>query len=491
VDPTPIFIVPQYKYDVFISYARGIDALTGWVSTFEQKVKGWLAEKLPGGSANVFLDQGEIGVGPLTPAFEAALSSSAILLIVLSNRWPERDWCQQELTAFVRAVGGPENARERIALVRIEDVKQERLPKILRDCHSYDFFTIHPTKKVTLIYGLPEFPEFEENYLLTLLELVGEENRPGLVTRLTELKGAHHGGPDVKQNIEGDLPTIFLADSTPDLNRDRANLRRHLEGKGFRVVPIRSFYHAPPNFAQEVRQLLTQSKLFIQTVGPFRYEKTDAFPEGYEVWQRQQAVELKGKDVLFWRRPDLWMEDVEDAAHREFVFAEDVIKCDLEPFKINIDKKLREIDSRRSHTPEQLRGRIVLVDANHSDNKVGQDVGMKVEELGLQMELGDIYADLLSDGASLFDTVVSNSLDGLIVVYGQCPQGWVRQQMDEWRRLALRLKGKSPVCAIYLGPPEAKQPLDSRPARFSLIDFREEKQLRDFVREVAERKILR
>src|ERR1700746_1527343 len=147
-----------YKYDVFISYPRAIDVLTGWVSKFEQSFEGWLKEKLPGGTANVFLDLGEVGVGPLTPTFEAALSSSyasAILLIVLSNRWAERDWCQRELSAFVKAAGGPENAQERTALVRIEDVKQDRLPQVLGNCRCYDFFTVHPTKKITLTYGLP------------------------------------------------------------------------------------------------------------------------------------------------------------------------------------------------------------------------------------------------------------------------------------------------------------------------------------------------
>jgi TIR domain len=151
-----------YKYHVFISYPRAIDVLTGWISNFEQKLTGWLNAKLSGETANVFLDLGEVGVGPLKPAFRAAVSSSAILLIVLSNRWLERQWCQEELAAFIDAAGGPSRALERIVLVRIENVKQDRLPVGLRNCRCYDFFTIHPTRKVTLMYGLPEFPELNQ-----------------------------------------------------------------------------------------------------------------------------------------------------------------------------------------------------------------------------------------------------------------------------------------------------------------------------------------
>src|SRR5262245_19068509 len=131
----------DYKHDVFISYARINDSDTGWVSTFKQKLEDTLKAKLPGGTAKVFLDLAGVGVGPLETAFGEALSSSAILLIVLSNRWLERPWCQQELEEFLKTAGGPTIAQERIALVRVEDVKHDRLPAILRNCYVYDFFT--------------------------------------------------------------------------------------------------------------------------------------------------------------------------------------------------------------------------------------------------------------------------------------------------------------------------------------------------------------
>src|SRR6266699_2473029 len=108
------------KHHVFISYARLNDAHTGWVSAFKQRLEGLLSEKLSGGVANVYLDVGEVGVGPLKPEFREALSESAILLIVLSNRWTERTWCQQELATFVETADGPVNAQKRIVLVRIE-----------------------------------------------------------------------------------------------------------------------------------------------------------------------------------------------------------------------------------------------------------------------------------------------------------------------------------------------------------------------------------
>jgi hypothetical protein len=471
----------SYKHDIFVSYARVNDALTGWVSSFKRKLEGKLREKLPGETAQVYLDVGEIGIGPLKIELREAVSSSAILLIVLSNCWLERSWCQRELALFVEAAGGPSKAQERIVLVRIEDVKQNRLPAVLRDCRLYDFFKVHPTRKVTLTYGLPEFPELESDYLISLLELVGDEDRAGLVTRLRELIRPE----DKDDGPDDDRRMIFLANCTPDLNRDRSTLRRHLEDKGFQVVPTGTFYHAPSRYEEDFRQLLAKSVLFIQIVGPFRYEPTDHFPDGYEFWQLAQAREVKRGDMLRWRRPDLLGDGVDDDAHRKFVFADDVTQCDLEEFKVILDDKLREIDSRRTRPAED---RIVLVNAAVSDNKMAEGVGTKVEDLCLEMNLGSIYADVVGEQSSLFDVAKNNPCDGLMIVYGECEDKWVRRQMIEGRSAALLLKQKVPICALYIGPPADKPILEPRPARFGVINFRQEDQLRNFVRDVAERK---
>jgi TIR domain len=483
----------QYKHHVFISYARVNDALGGWISSFKQKLQGKLREKLPGERAEVFLDLGEIGIGSLQSELQEAVSASAILLVVLSNRWLERSWCQQELALFVQSAGGPSKAQERIALVRIEDVKQSRLPEVLQNCRAYDFFKVHPTRKVTLTYGLAEFPELESDYLISLLELVGDEDRPGLVTRLVELIGPREGGRNIGViEQEDERRVICLANCTPDLNRDRSTLRRYLEDKGFQVVPAGTFYHAPPRYDEEYRQLLAKSTLFIQIVGPFRYEPTEQFPAGYEVWQLEQARQIKRVDVLRWRRPDLLSESVEDDVHREFVFADDVTKCDLEEFKMIVEDKLREIDSRRSRpiTPEDRR--VVLVNAATSDYKMAEAVGTRVEDLCVEMNLDrSVYADLVGERSSLFDVARNNPCDGLMIVYGECEDKWVRRQMMEGRSAALLLKQKVPVCALYVGPPEDKPPLEPRPARFGLINFREDDDLRNFVRHVAKRKVER
>ena len=114
------------SYKIFISYPRVNKTHKDWVSAFRQDLEDTLKEKIPKGRADVFLDTREVGTGPLDESFRNALRESQILLVVLSNRWLDSPWCHSELAAFVEAVGGPEKARSRIVLARVEDVTKHR-----------------------------------------------------------------------------------------------------------------------------------------------------------------------------------------------------------------------------------------------------------------------------------------------------------------------------------------------------------------------------
>jgi hypothetical protein len=90
---------------------------------------------------------------------------------------------------------------------------------------------------------------------------------------------------------------------------------------------------------------------------------------------------------------------------------------------------------------------------------------------------------------SCADVAKNNPCDGLMIVYGECEDKWARRPIMEARSAALLLKRKVPICALYIGPPADKPPLEPRTARFGLMNFGEEDQLRNFVRHVAERKV--
>jgi hypothetical protein len=474
------------RYDVFISYPRISDFFKQWVSTFARDLEDKLREKKNGGRAEVFLDTGEVGIGPLNPTFREALADSAILLIVLSHRWLDSPWCHLELQAFVDAAGTPEAARSRIALVRLEDVQKHRNNLTLGDAEwgdllgglrEYDFFTIDRARNVTLVYGAPELPHLRSDYLITLLELVGDPNRAGIVTSIMDRA-------PVQQARRDNRPKIFLADGTPDLNKDRRLLRDYLDANGYNVVPNKSFYNASPQLLGDIQELLRSSCLFIQVLGRFRFDPTEAFPDGYEAWQLAQARQLKGPEILRWRRPDFQELDIEERTHRSFVFAENVIACDLPDFKASLTGKLNEIQNRIKQNGKVLdsdAAKRVLFNVTNADNTFGETLGAQLEDLAVNAQLGGVYADLVSEQSSLYDIAQNNIWHGLVIVYGQGQQEWALEQMRQARSAALADKRKP--CRIYLRPAD-KRPPEPRPVRFKLIRDGAEDELLAFLREV-------
>jgi TIR domain len=467
-------------YNIFISYPRVSKGITTWVSAFRQDLEDKLKEKLSDREAKVFLDTRDIGIGPLDTLLKDALRETDIFLIVLSHRWFDSVWCQLELAAFVDAVGGKEKARARIVLVRLDDVKKHRNDlnlgnvnwgDLLGGLHEYDFFTIDPTHKVTLILGVPDFPQLRRDYLLTMLELVGDENRPGLAFNVT--------------NRPDNRPRIFLADVTPDMSKDRRMLKDYLDAEGFCVVPTRSFYHAPPNYEREVLELLNTAQMFIQLLGAFRFETTNNFPDGYEEWQLRLARQSKARGILRWRRPDVVAAAVEDAEHRRSVFADDVIACDLQDFKVTFKSKLSEINNKINRddgediNPDEKR---ILVNVTNADSEFGRILGTKVEALALQNNLRRVSAELVSDYSSLFEIARSNVWHGLVIVYGEGQQEWALKQMHQARRAVLDKKGAP--CRVYLRPKE-KHPPEPLPVIFRLIRDGAEAEIEQFLKEVA------
>jgi hypothetical protein len=78
--------------------------------------------------------------------------------------------------------------------------------------------------------------------------------------------------------------------------------------------------------------------------------------------------------------------------------------------------------------------------------------------------------------------------DGLIVVYGEITEQWVREQLRQWRKILYRRDKPLRALAVYEGPPSAKQPLGMRLPRMHVIDCRrglQQEKVQSFLNELA------
>ena len=136
--------VPEYEYDVFLSYSRKNNNnpfLKKWVSEFKKDLTDLVDEQTAGnGTFAVFIDETEISGNQATPdRIDEAIDRSAILVLVMSQAYLESKSCQLELVRFfsleTRDSWKPDWP---VFVVRYDDVGRRIWPERLK-CLNADY----------------------------------------------------------------------------------------------------------------------------------------------------------------------------------------------------------------------------------------------------------------------------------------------------------------------------------------------------------------
>ena len=294
----------QFECDVFVSYATVnnqpmAEGKPGWVTSFRDVLKKNLDEGLGRRNAGeVWMDDKLRGNEPFDEQLRGKVSSSATLLVILSNGYLQSKWCRRELDIFVEAAGGERGASGRIFLVHYEPLSPTLWPTALRglSTEKYRFFKQERDGATPIPLGYP-IPNPEESdhasFYNRLRDLV-----PDLTRRLNDVapRGealvAREDG--AKLLIAPTVSAVFLDEVTGDkLFDQRQLLKSHLEQSDLRVLPTR-FYGR--SLTSEMDDELSGCTLYIQMLG--------RFGGGYEAIHHERAI-AKGLPVLRWRSRDL------------------------------------------------------------------------------------------------------------------------------------------------------------------------------------------
>jgi hypothetical protein len=265
---------------------------------------------------------------------------------------------------------------------------------------------------------------------------------------------------------------VFLAESTPDLNSYRDQIRRHLEQEEIGVLPDAFYDRAPAAFETAMKADLDRSLLFVQLLGQYTTPKTSDLPMGYEGLQLELARRAD-KPLLRWRDPDI---DLGTVQAPEFLEEHDVIAMPFEEFKGELVNRIRRLDLFRDRE-EIISGEpFTLIRACPDD----LDVANRITEIFMEYQVGfdivdnDDFANLAADGEyqahalltrlrlrpsrhvlvalhTKFDSFVKISgIQGFLVIYGQCGREWTKLQLRNIRKIGIRQKRNPPVCAVYI-----------------------------------------
>jgi hypothetical protein len=386
--------VPQYKHDIFVSYAHvDNEPLTGaetrWVTNLITGLKPLLGQKLGRADAyTLWMDYELRGNEALTPHILEQLQDSAILLLILSPGYVASDWCCRELSTFVARVG---KGAGRVFVIEREPLER---PAELQDVLGYKFWVKneanHPR---TLGVPRPNHEEFE--YFQRLDELARQ-----LAEKLKYLRAqggtasiaASARSPDMPSSVP--RATVFLAEVTDDLQELRAEVERYLQQQNVRVLPG-TFYYFPT--AEALRQAidtdLQEATLFVQLLSPALPRRPPGMSTPQMQYAAAQAVE--GLPLLQWRDRRIDMATITDLTQHAFLDAATVVATGIEEFKQYIMQQLDAIEARRleeeKRKQEAYLKRTIRTASLTQDTLVFINTGP--EDLSLAREIGDMLKE--------------------------------------------------------------------------------------------------
>lgn len=472
--PAPTVPIPNKPPLIYISYAT-IDNESGWIDALAKNLRSELAQRI--GSRDrfsLFLDKSADSEVPnLPPEVLAHLEKAAFFIPVVSPSYVASDRCKRELNTFIRRIDGPIDGCVRvIERLRIDDDKR---PASLYNIRPYRLWQYKEGKTRPRILGHPSLnPERDSLYFDQVFDLSDDlaEMIKFIVTKST------HDQCPLKSF--GTWQTIFLADVTEDLLGIRDQLERYLVESGFRVFPEQEIPQTDSErYQTAVYKMLEGCHVFVQLLSE-QAGKTRTLAEGICRLQ-YEAAKKAGKVILQWRNPNLKVNGVLHSGQKRLLSKASVLAVAISEFKEQVLKRARfkpiKYDASTSATFSS--GALVFLNADKTDKHHAEQVA----ELMAQREVAYAFPVWEKDGPDLLrdmEDFILNS-DGLIVIYGNVHNTWVKKQLLYCRNLIYRREEPLKAIAVYEGPPPNKPAINFTIPGLKLIQCHERLDEQKFV----------
>jgi|GEM_PF-6375311 len=520
----------QFRHDYFISYAvvddkkpAGVE--TGWVTNLVRSLDTQLSQEIGrDGRLDAFWDRQDLQRNlPLEAKIREALQSTACFVLVLTQGFLESDWCRCELQWFREAAARQQRSDSRIFVVDLGKVEEAQRRQMFAGHLTYPFFEQTETGRRRVL-GYPEpSPKQHPSYYDAVAALAREMN-----LELRELQGlaVASGGSGGSLAATGTAAasavtasavtataaaglTVFLAETSDDLQTQRRQVQQYLEDNQYRVLRVSSPAETVAGWRQQAEPLLRQSDAFVQLLGMFAGREFSDSAEGLVLQQAALAGEVAEQrtvrqrqagqpgsgplHLLQWRSATLLPLLAEQPSLQRLAAGSGVIAGPLEEFKAEVK---RTVIQPPPPPPPRLPG----LDAEREGvmpqvfiNSGPEDLPQAEQLLQLLANLNCIPFTPLLEGTPEeirrdLDAGLLES-DGLIYFYGQISAEWLRRQFRTLptvlpRRQQQQPPRSRPAVAICFGEPPGKPSPGVAYPGMKMIDLQQvdaERQLREWV----------
>ena len=365
--------------EIFISYAHLDNRVLpgqeqGWVSIFHQTLKVFLGEKLSP-EPKIWRDVKLGGTDLITDTILGRLAAAKVMISILSPRYLDSIWCMREVEQFciAAAENGGIRVNERARIVKVVKYPPHRSPPdVFSDLLGFEFF--ENKDEGTLEFRLEFGPEAMQKFFFKVNDLANE------IKNLLEALRRGQQNPPVPPPKS---LCVFLAETTPDLEGVRDNIKRELIQRKYTVLPDGPLPENAGDFIDAVRAHLAQSKLSVHLIG----NEYGSCPKGEtrSVVQLQndlaaERADDEGFSRIIWMPPDLKLSESRpnELQHYRFVNSlqnsdssgiSELLQTPLEVLKTEIQDKIEQkpSDLKKPLKPQSIKLIYLIYDKLDSD----------------------------------------------------------------------------------------------------------------------------
>jgi hypothetical protein len=453
--------VPNFLYDIFISYPRESnerDTLEiEWVNEFQRLLTTEISQRLRD-SARIYFDKESFKGGDHSDELLAAARNSALFLPIVSPRYvAPHKFTMKELKAFCEA-GAVE---KRIVTIELIPVKTEDgRPIELQGPKRNEFFRNEQGRPIKLT---PKSKKDGDDYS-ERLQIVAEDIKDLLLEMRRKADGEVQGSnEDEKKPLWG--ATVLLAEKEEQVSDEREMVRAYLKSYGATVLPEGEYGDDEARFMGAFSAHLKRADLFVQLLSPIDEANHWAERQGEPSRAKLQANaannDTRKIPVLQWRKPipikrealKFWDEDLLDGSH--------VVTGTLEEFKKTIKDTIKEtlkaVDEELSkplknkYTPQYK----LLFFAVDQEDKNFADMLIRAFEGNEDWEAKRSSFEGSSGNVRKLLEQNLIACTAFCVIYGKSQSWWVDKQLQNYKKVEARRKEPLPLGrrAILLAPP--------------------------------------
>ena len=441
-------ILHEFEEDIFISYAH-IDnkPLTegqkGWITSFHQALEIRLTQLL-GDEPEFWRDESNLrGNDQFANAIVVRLQRIAVLITMLTPRYVNSDWCMKEVKWFCRGAehtGGVVSPRNmsRIFKVMKTPVPLERQPQELQSMLGYEFYQFDSVTGVPREFIFNSGSNLEINYWNKLNDLAYD-----IYQLLEELKERSNESNPTDVTAAAPGVTVYLAETTLDLNVERDRIRRELQQRGYRVLPDKPLPLNATEFRAAVREDLQRSHLSVHPVGANYGIIPEAADSSVVCLQNELAAE-RSHDPSFtriiWMPPGLEAREERQRRFIEYLHNDsdaqhgaEILQTTAEELKTTIQDKLDAVMHGPTPGPVSDGPRRVYLICDQQDfDEVAPlsdylfDQGFEVITPLMEGDEGQLRADHKENLVLC---------DAILIYYGRGGEPWLRAKMFDLRKL--------------------------------------------------------